>query len=295
MVKNNFPAGEKISEFLAITGQTGTCNDQNRIIYPRIIAHRGASAVAPENTIAAFREAIRVGAEGIELDVRLAADGVPVVIHDSTLSRTAGIDGKVRRLASDDLIAKDVGSWFATGKRGKDSPRFAGETIPRLVDALAVFSRFSGDVYLELKCRESEMPQLARAVCEMVADSPIRNQIVIKSFRIGAIPVVKSLCPDIRTAALFAPKITNLLRKDRFLVNLAAEVGADEISIHYALASRKLVKKAARHNLPVTIWTSDSERVLRRAMRLGIYALITNDPQRMLDRRREMLGECISA
>ena len=93
---------------------------------PLIIGHRGASAVAPENTMAAFREAIAVGADGIEFDVRLARDGVPVVIHDSTLRRTGGLNKRVADLSAEEISKIDVGSWFA--------PRFANETVPSLRD-----------------------------------------------------------------------------------------------------------------------------------------------------------------
>src|SRR5215208_2524413 len=88
---------------------------------PLIIGHRGASAVAPENTMAAFREAIATGADGIEFDVRLTRDGVPVIIHDSTLRRTGGLQRRVSDLAASELEQVDVGSWFA--------PAFAQATV----------------------------------------------------------------------------------------------------------------------------------------------------------------------
>src|SRR6185369_3234163 len=98
---------------------------------PLIIGHRGASAVAPENTMAAFREAIAAGADGIEFDVRLTRDRVPVVIHDSTLHRTAALPQRIAELSLSDLKSVDVGSWFA---RKKNLPlgAFANETIPSL-------------------------------------------------------------------------------------------------------------------------------------------------------------------
>ena len=83
---------------------------------PLIIGHRGASADAPENTMAAFREAIAVGADGIEFDVRLTRDGVPVVIHDSTLRRTGGLPQRIAEITQSELATIDVGSWFARKK-----------------------------------------------------------------------------------------------------------------------------------------------------------------------------------
>ena len=101
-------------------------------IRPLIIAHRGASAFAPENTFAAFQKAIDDGADGIEFDVRLAKDGVPVVFHDSTLQRLAKIKNRVSDLTAEELNVIDVGSWFNRAFPGKADEKFAAETIPPL-------------------------------------------------------------------------------------------------------------------------------------------------------------------
>src|SRR4026208_948606 len=105
---------------------------------PLIIGHRGASAGAPENTMAAFRAAIAAGADGIEFDVRLSRDGVPVVIHDSTLRRTGGLPQRIADLTVSELAAVDVGSWFV---RKKDLPpgTFTHETVPTLTDLFTLF------------------------------------------------------------------------------------------------------------------------------------------------------------
>src|ERR1041385_5287703 len=101
---------------------------------PLIIAHRGASAVAPENTMVAFRAAIAAGADGIEFDVRLTRDGIPVIIHDSTLRRTAGVAARVADLDWTELQRVDVGSWFT-----RSGNSFPNETIPSLEELLTLF------------------------------------------------------------------------------------------------------------------------------------------------------------
>src|SRR4026208_1214373 len=98
---------------------------------PLIIGHRGASAGAPENTMAAFRAAIAVGADGIEFDVRLTREGVPVVIHDSTLRRTGGLSQRIADLTWAEVAKVDVGSWF--------SRSFANETVPNLTELFTLF------------------------------------------------------------------------------------------------------------------------------------------------------------
>ena len=100
-------------------------------IPPLILGHRGASALAPENTLAAFSRAISDGADGIEFDVRLSHDGVPVVIHDASLKRTGLIDRQVGELTAADLCEIDVGSWFV-GRAQNLNQSFSGEKLPTL-------------------------------------------------------------------------------------------------------------------------------------------------------------------
>ena len=252
---------------------------------PIIVAHRGASAHAPENTLAAFRRAIDDGAEGIEFDVRLAKDGVAVVHHDRSLRRTAGIEGKICEFTATDLSTIDVGSWF---RSENGSPDYATQTVPTLAKTLETLNEFTGRVYIELKAGPGQNPEpFVREVCkEIRASSIAADRIIIKSFRLAFIPHFRANCPEVKTAALFAPKIMTVLRKEKHLVDLAVEFGAHELSVHYSLATKKLMKKSAKHGLPVTIWTVDHSRLFRRAMKLGVHAVITNDPARMIEVRQ---------
>lgn len=254
---------------------------------PLIIAHRGASELAPENTLAAFRRAVDDGAEGIEFDVRLSKDGEAMVFHDATLRRVSDRKGLVSNLTAAELQKIDVGSWF---KRLQPNSDFAGETIPTLQTVLDFLKDFKGLIYIELKCREPEAEKLAKAVCALVSDSPLLKQLIIKSFQLEAIPHVKKFCPQVKTAALFAPKIMTILRKEKRLVNIASEIGADMVSVHFSLATRKLMKKAEKKNLPVTIWTADNPRWMKRAVHLELFAVITNNPARLLEKREEILN-----
>lgn len=257
---------------------------------PLIIAHRGDSKHAPENTFAAFKRAIDAGADGIELDVRLAKDGVAVVFHDSSLKRIAGRKGKIAHYTSTELGIIDAGSWFNRVAPSFANAAYKNESVPTLAETLEFLKSFDGLIYIELKCKEADTEQLAKAVTDVICGSKLLPQIVVKSFKLSAIPHVKKFCPTVRTAALFAPKIMNVIRKDKHLLNLAEEAGADEISLHFTLATRKLMKKAAKRNLRVIIWTADHPRWIRRALKLGLTAIITNDPARLIERRREVLG-----
>lgn len=261
-----------------------------KILRPLIVGHRGASALAPENTLAAFQRAVNDGADGIEFDVRLAKDGEAVVFHDQTLNRTTPLSAKISDLTSGELSAVDAGSWFRRMAGDRNGNGFSKETVPTLSRTLGFLQDFTGVIYIELKCDERDHIKLTEAVCRTIRNSNISSKIVVKSFRLAVIPHVKLLAPEVTTAALFAPKIMTILRKEKHLVRLAAEFGADELSIHYSLATRKLMQKAEKHGLPVAIWTADNPRWVKRALKLGLKAIITNDPGRLLARRKDILG-----
>ena len=244
---------------------------------PLIIAHRGASAHAPENTLAAFRAAVDAGADGIEFDVQLAADGVPVVIHDTDLRRTASVDKRVADLTSLQLSKTDVGSWFAA--------QFRIETVPTLEQTLHLLRDFNGPIYIELKCELDNFKPLVAAVCDVIRESPLLPQIIVKSFRLAAIPEVRCSLPEAQTAALFEPSITTILRRREHIIAMAIEFGAGQISLHRALATDKLCILASQANLPVTVWTVDDARWITLSRQRSIRALITNHPAVLKNRR----------
>lgn len=255
---------------------------------PLIIAHRGASEIAPENTLTAFQKAIDDGAEGIEFDVRLSKDSV-VVFHDATLNRVGLKKGAVAQFSAAELQKTDVGSWFNKSYPKLAQTDFSTETVPTLTQTLEFLKNFRGLIYIELKCRESEVEKLSKAVCKIIKNSALLPQIIVKSFQLEVIPTIKENCPKVKTAALFAPQIMTILRKEKRLVNVADDLGADMVSVHFSLATRKLIKKAEKKNLPVTIWTADNPRWVKRAFNLGLFAVITNNPARLLAQKEEYL------
>jgi glycerophosphoryl diester phosphodiesterase len=256
---------------------------------PLIIGHRGASALAPENTLAAFRRAIDDGADGIEFDVRLAKDGVAVIFHDATLNRTGLRDGSIADLTSVELATIDIGSWFNKMESSSANSSFAAQKVPTLSETLEFLKDFKGLIYIELKCKDAELGALVAAVCQACTESALSRQIIIKSFKMAVIPRVRLLCPGLKTAALFAPKIMTILRKEKHLVKIAEEFGAGELSIHFSLATQKLMEKAGKRGLPVTIWTADNPRWVKRGIKLGLNAIITNNPARLLEKRNAIL------
>lgn len=249
---------------------------------PLIIGHRGASTHAPENTLAAFEMAIDAGADGIEFDVQLAKDVVPVVIHDETLLRTGRLQKRVRDLTSRELEQIDVGTWFNAKFPKRANRKFTGETVPTLQQTLRLLRGFDGLLYIELKCDETNFRELAAIVCEVICDSPQLPQVIVKSFKLSVIPEVRHRLPSVQTAALFAPEIMHYLRRREYMIALAREFGADQLSVHYSLITPRLCRLASAAEMPLTVWTVDDPKWIVRRRQLGIGALITNDPAKML-------------
>lgn len=256
---------------------------------PLIIAHRGASELAPENTLAAFQKAIEDGAEGIEFDVRLTKDGIPIVFHDEDLLRIAGKEFPVEHLYTEELQKIDVGSWFNLENSEKAQSIFSNERISTLEQTLDFLKDYKGIIYIELKSEASEIKHLSKAVCKLIKNSNLLSQIIVKSFNLDAIPIIQKHCPNVKTAALFALKIMILLRKEKRLINIAKELNVDFLSLHFSLATGNLMKKAEQQNLKAAIWTVDNPRWVKRSLKLGIEHIITNNPARLLAKRREIL------
>ena len=256
---------------------------------PLIIAHRGASALAPENTLAAFQRAIEDGAEGIEFDVRIAKDGVPVVFHDSTIRRMTKKEGRTSHFTSEQLQNLDIGAWFNGKNPARADEKFSGETVPTLEKLFSFLKGYQGRIYLEMKGSLTEIFALAEAVVKIVRISDFLPQIIAKSFKLEAVEKIKALLPEIYTAALFAPKIQTILRRQSHLIDRAKNFRADELSLHYSLATEKLVRNAKSEGMPTTIWTADHPVWVRRSREIGIHAIITNNPARLLAKRQEIL------
>ena len=249
---------------------------------PLIIGHRGASAVAPENTLAAFREAIAVGADGVEFDVRLTRDCVPVVIHDGDLRRTGGLSQRIAEMTWSEVARVDVGSWF--------SRSFANETVPSLAELFTFFESNNSTLYLEMKCESAaEYEPLARACCELIAQRGLKERVVVECFQLPALRIVREVDSDIKTVALFEPSISNpSVLSDQSIINRATNVGAVALALHHRLARKGLVQKAKAAGMHVAVWTVDDPAWIERARTLNIDALITNNPARLIQATRDV-------
>jgi glycerophosphoryl diester phosphodiesterase len=222
-----------------------------------IYAHRGASAEAPENTLAAFRRAVEVGADGIELDVHLSRDGLPVVIHDDALDRTTDGEGFVAAYDCEELRTLDAGSWF--------DPGFAGEPLPTLDETLSLLA---GRLRLNLEVKDA---RAAMAILEQLHDYP-QAEVVISSFDYGVLSGLRRVAHDLPLAVLYDSGNWRMaLARAEALRAVAFHPHADRITRPLLAACRQL-------RLPVFVWTVDEPQQARSLARLGVAGVFTNDP-----------------
>jgi glycerophosphoryl diester phosphodiesterase len=230
---------------------------------PMVIAHRGASAEAPENTLAAFRLALELGAEGVELDVHLCADGVPVVLHDPLVDRTTDGRGLVRDQPLEALRRLDAGRWFAD--------RFAGERIPTLTEALDLLRPVR--VIIEIKNGPVYYEGIAREVAAAVREVGHRA-VTVSSFDHPVLLEMRALCPEIPTAVLFAARPVDPVR-------LARDAGAAYLHPHWAYVTGAMVDRAHDAGLRVEAWTVDDPDQMARLAALGADGIMSNHPARL--------------
>lgn len=233
-----------------------------------IIAHRGASYLAPENTMASVMLGWEKGAD-VEVDVYLTKDNRIVVIHDKTTKRTGDRDLKVSETDSEELREVDVGRF--------KSEQYVGEKIPFLADVVATIP-VGRKLYVEIKCGPEILPFLVK----LLDDSGKRSQIVIIAFDFDTIVAAKRRMPDIPAYWLKGTekdKVTRqYIRHDVGLVEKVRAVGLDGLDLHYAGVSKELVDAAKAAGQKLYVWTVDDVEEAMRLGELGVSGLTTNRP-----------------
>jgi glycerophosphoryl diester phosphodiesterase len=247
-------------------------------IKPLILAHRGASTLAPENTLAAFELAIRQQADGIELDVHLSADGIVVVTHDEDCRRVTGESGKVGEMTLSELKSRNF-SW--------NRPEAGFTSLPTLEEVFDLLRTTGLMINIELKNSEVDYNGLEETVLRLSVSYGMQERILLSSFNHRSIA---DACRMIREHRL--PIRCGLLYSHRLARpwELARQIGAAAIHPRHVLADHPdYVEKAHLACILVHPWTVDSEDDLEKFMRLGVDAIITNVPDLALKVRERFL------
>lgn len=225
-----------------------------------VIAHRGASGAYPENTIAAFTAAIKMGTEMCELDVHLTSDGVPIVIHDDKIDRTTDRKGAVATMTLRELREADAGIRFG--------PQFTAEQIPTLDEVFSLAAGRCG-LNIELKGEGSEA-----AVCRLIGAHDAIASTIVSSFDWAMLRRVRQIDGHIRVGLLAS-------RGVRRLIDEADSMGANAVHPRMDMVTADLCATAHARGLKVFVWTCDDPAEMRRLIAAGVDGIMTNYPDRL--------------
>ncbi len=234
-------------------------------------AHRGASYLAPENTLAAIKLALEMGVDFVEVDLHLSKDREVVVIHDDALERTTDGRGYVHELTLGELRLLDAGSWFNRKFPERANPRYARERIPTFQEVLDLIKESPARLYAEIKNGPFYLEGFEEKVVSMIESNRMAERVTVVSFDHIAVRWVKELDRDIETGIIFAARP----------VDPALDARAARASVvipNWAYATADLIEAAHKAGLKVSVWTVDE---LDRALELierGADALVSNNP-----------------
>ncbi len=228
----------------------------------KVIAHRGFSEIAPENTLIAFQKAIEIGADYYELDVHQTKDDVLVVIHDNTVNRTSSNDktGKISELNFSDVLCVRVGN------SKKFDKKFSDVKIPTLKEALEL-AKGKAKICVELKADNIE-----NQVIELLNELDMINQVIVFAFNDKSLVNIKKLNPKVKT--LLLKNHANIKTLD-----FVKEINADAIGVGYdTKITKEFISYAHKNNIKVFKWTVNKEQEMKELIDLQIDGIITNKP-----------------
>ncbi len=237
----------------------------------KIIAHRGASKLAPENTMYAFELGYKFGAEGIETDVQLTKDNIPVLIHDETVKRTTNGNGYVKDYTFDELSKLDAGSWF--------SPEFHNARIISLEEFLIWIKPKELYINIELKNNKIDYKNLESIVYDMLKNHRLLERTTLSTFNPNSVRRLLKYQNNIEVAFLTSKKKPNL-------VEYAKNLGANALHVKYRLVNPQLIEQAHDNNMPVRVYTVNNYKPMMHCFNQDCDGIFTDVPYKALTFRK---------
>ncbi|MDF0749164.1 glycerophosphoryl diester phosphodiesterase membrane domain-containing protein [Marinobacter sp. 71-i] len=233
-----------------------------------ITAHRGSAFKAPENTLSAIEQAVQDGADYIEVDVRMTADGVPVLWHDSDMRRVFGLAGKISDISLEEARSRDAGSWFG--------PAFSGERIATLEEVISA-TRGKAKLYVDIK-PDPDSPGLTRKVVGLLQQMDAVDGTVIAAAEWYVLAKARRLEPALKTTLLA-----------QFIVGPLWEQSFDNLGLRQNRVTPTTVAQTHRADNELHVWTVNSPRAMSRFIDMGVDNIITDRPAvlaELLEQRR---------
>ena len=231
----------------------------------QMIAHRGASAYAPENTIIAFKKARLLGAEMVEFDVMLSKDGIPVVIHDENIKRTTNGKGLVNTFTFNELQKFDAGRWFAK--------KYSGQEIPSFSQVLDVLCQLDLHANVEIKpIRGHEAETVGQVLSHINQHWPHdKSPLLISSFDYHVLEMVRSFAPDQPLGFLMHKWQQDWLQK-------ASELDCYSVHVNHRLLSQKRVDSIKEHDFKLLCYTVNRSRRANKLFQMGVDGIFSDYP-----------------
>jgi glycerophosphoryl diester phosphodiesterase len=238
---------------------------QSKLPIPKVIAHRGASAYTPENTLLSMYKASELGATWIEFDVMLTGDGIPIVIHDETLNRTTNGQGIVAETTYADIAKLDAGSWF--------SPEFSGEKVPKLSEFLKLAHKLGLGVNLEIKATEHTALATGKAVIEEIRQHWQfgHNDFLISSHNIDSLYAFHALKTDIPLAL-----VLETWRPD--WQEIVTSLDCVSLNIHHSMLSHERVIEAKKNTEYLLVYTVNDKQLAEHCFDMGADGIFSDCP-----------------
>lgn len=249
----------------------------------QVIAHRGASAYAPENTISAFKKAFELGIDILEIDVHQTKDRELVVLHDGTVNRTTNGTGKVKNTTFEELRKLDAGSWFS-----KD---FIGEKIPSLKEVFEI-TPDSIVLLIEIKKGSETYPGIENRVIQLISEYNLKERVILKSFDDKILQEFKNIDPEIPRLKVFVGQISFLRIVIDYSLNFGSVLDNDVqyIQAHWLGITKCLIDKAHKRGYKVYVWDVNNEKRMKDLILMGIDGIETDYP----DKLKKILTEVFS-
>lgn len=240
----------------------------------KIIAHRGANKYAPQNTLPAFEKAIEFGATGVETDVHVTKDGIPVICHNYTINDTSNGIGSISSYTLEELKQFDFGSYY--------SHRFAGVKIPTLDEFLELIASSNIEVMnIELKSPREKETGIVESTIKAVKNHELFNRLLISSFDPKLLIEAKKIDPRCQTGLLYAPNHIEGIVANVFPVKFAKNIGANALHPVEFYVSRQYVEAAHNAGIKVNPWTVNRDSTIERFIKIGVDGIITDCPDRV--------------
>jgi glycerophosphoryl diester phosphodiesterase len=253
---------------------------------PWVVAHRGGAALAPENTQVAFERAVALGVDVLEMDLRWSADGVLVLMHDAAVDRTTDGQGRVADLRLEELKGLDAGFRFEDDQGGFPH-RGTGVDIPTFPEVLRAFP----ERRLNVEMKEFT-PDQARRLCAVLQEHRATRRVLVSAFPTASMAALREACPGVATGATrreaFLFYYLHRLRLGRLFRSPAATLQLPPRFRGRTVLTPGLIEDARASNRPVQAWTVDDEAEMDRLLDMGVQAILTDRPDRLLrllDRR----------